>query len=221
MKQILPAAKNPQIHTPDIVLTSLKAKSRRATQTYVTSASVTFIRSSKEIIYETPKCEPVREDYYDDNDDDGFLEEDIKRCGWDNVSSVANQYHIPYVYKRRFLDTQYGISKDGDIFKIGDSPVLVDQEGDITIKENEFRCSEVMWDLLTRKNVNKKHVTSDDLTKYKKILRLTNAHLEGYGPPGAINFGRVKKFRENIAPLFARPKSRGVESGLRRAWKKY
>jgi len=43
--------------------------------------------------------------------------------------------------------------------------------------------------------------------------------LEGYHPAGAINVGRGKKFREIIVPLFARPKSRGVESGLRRAWK--
>ena len=42
---------------------------------------------------------------------------------------------MPYVYKRRFLDTQYDILKDGDIFKIGDSAVVVDQDGDITIKE--------------------------------------------------------------------------------------
>jgi hypothetical protein len=70
-------------------------------------------------------------------------------------------------------------------------------------------------------NLNKKHVTSDELRKYKKILLLTNAHLEGYDTAGAINVGRGKKFREIIAPLFPRLKSRGVESGLRRAWKKY
>jgi len=99
--------------------------------------------------------------------------------------------------------------------------VLVDQDGDITIKENKFRGSEGLWELLTRKNGNKMHVTSDDLREYKKVLLLTNAHLEGYDPAGAINVGRGKKFREIIAPLFARPKSRGVESGLRRAWKKY
>jgi hypothetical protein len=56
--------------------------------------------------------------------------------------------------------------------------VLVDQDGDITIKENEFRGSEGLWELLTRKNVNKEHVTSDDLRKYKKKLLLPNAHLE-------------------------------------------
>jgi hypothetical protein len=114
-------------------LPNLKARSRRRTQTDVASASVTDTRPSKEIIYETSKCEPVRED---DDDDDGFLEEDAKRFGRENVGSVASPYLMPYVYKRRFLDTQYGIGRDGDTFKIGDSPVLVVQDGEITIKEN-------------------------------------------------------------------------------------
>ena len=70
---------------------------------------------------------------------------------------------MPYVYKRRFLDTQYGIRKNGDIFKIGDSALLVDKDGDITIKEKEFRWSKVMWNLLISKRVNKEHVTSEDL----------------------------------------------------------
>ena len=56
---------------------------------------------------------------------------------------------MPCVHKRRFLDTLYGIRKDGDTFKIVDSPVLVDQDGDNTIKENEFRGSEVLWELLS------------------------------------------------------------------------
>jgi len=127
---------------------------------------------------------------------------------------------MPYVYKRRFLDTKYGIRKECDTFKIGDSPVLVDQDGDIMIKKNQFRGSEELWELLTRKNLNKEHVTSDDLRKYKKILFLTNAHLEGYHPAGAINVGR-KKINEIIAMLFARPKGRGFESSLHRASKKY
>jgi len=42
---------------------------------------------------------------------------------------------MPYVYKRRLLDTEYGMRKDSDIFKICDSAVLVDKDGDITIKE--------------------------------------------------------------------------------------
>ena len=96
MKQILPAATKPQTSTPDLELPNLKAKSRRGTQTDVTSASVTDIRPSKQIIYEMPKREPVREN----DDDDGFLEEDAKRFGRENVGSVASPYLMPYVYKR-------------------------------------------------------------------------------------------------------------------------
>jgi len=64
-------------------------------------------------------------------------------------------------------------------------------------------------------------VTSDDLRTYKniRIYLLTNAHLAEYHPGDVINVSRGKKFREIIAPLFARPKGRGVESGLGRAWK--
>jgi len=105
-----------------------------------------------------------------------------KTFGRENLGSVATPYLMPYDYKRRFLDTQYGMRKDGDIFKIGDCAVLVDQDGDITIKVKEFRVSEGLWELLTRKRGNKEHVTSDDLRTYKKILLMTNTHLEGYRP---------------------------------------
>ena len=39
-----------------------------------------------------------------------------------------------YIYNRLHLDKQYGKCKDGDIFKIGNSAVVVDTDGDITIK---------------------------------------------------------------------------------------
>ena len=106
----------------------------------------THIRPSEEIMHETPKREPVLN--VDDHVyDDEFLEEDGKKFGRENVGSVGSPHLMPYVYKRRFLDTQYGMRKDGDIFKIGDSAVL-DQDGDITIKM-EFRGSECLWELCT------------------------------------------------------------------------
>ena len=46
---------------------------------------------------------------------------------------VGSPYLLPYVYKSRFLNTQYLVRKDGDIFKISDSVVPVDLDGDITI----------------------------------------------------------------------------------------
>ena len=86
-------------------------------------AADTHIRPSEEIIYVTPKREDD-DDYYDDQ----FLDKDANKFGRENVGSVATPFLLPYDYKRRFLDTQYGICKDGNIFKIGDSAVLVDQD---------------------------------------------------------------------------------------------
>jgi len=60
------------------------------------------IRPSKEIIYGTPKREPVRDDDYDDYYDDEFLKEDPKTFGRENIGSVANPYLMNYVYKRRY-----------------------------------------------------------------------------------------------------------------------
>ena len=86
--------------------------------------------------------------------------------------------------------------------------MLVDQDGDITIKENEFRGSEGLWELFTRKRVNKEHETSEDLRKYKKILLLTNPQLEGY-QPGGFTVSRGKKSAK-LSPRF----SRGPKSGM-------
>ena len=68
--------------------------------------------------------------------------------------------------------TQNGIPKDGDIFKIGDSEVPVDRDGDITIKKKEFRGFEGLWELLKRRRVYKEYVTLDYLRTCKKILLL-------------------------------------------------
>ena len=68
-------------------------------------ADDTHICPSKEIIYETLILEHVGEDDDEDDYDDEFLEEDAKTFGREKVSSVASPYLMPYVYKRRFLDT--------------------------------------------------------------------------------------------------------------------
>jgi len=72
---------------------------------------------------------------------------------------------VPYFYNKRFLDTQYGIRKLGVSFMIGVSAILVDTDSDITITKQEFRGTKGLWELLTRKNVNRKLITTDDRKK--------------------------------------------------------
>jgi len=107
------------------------------------------------------------------------------------------------------------------MFMVGDSPIVFDTCGDITIKDRVFKGSKGLWELLTRKNVNTEVINKDDLKSYKKILKMTNAHLIQYQPSGNINITRGKRFRDNIAPLVAKPKGRVVEFSLRRKWTKY
>ena len=79
------------------------------------------------------------DDEYDD--DDNFVEGEARTYGRENVGPVASPYMMPYLYKRRFLDTQYGVRKNGDRFMICDSPIVVVTGGDITIKELVFKGS--------------------------------------------------------------------------------
>jgi hypothetical protein len=104
---------------------------------------------------------------------------------------------------------------------MGDSTVLVDTDSDITIQGKEFRGTRGLWELLTRKTVDRRKITTDDLKKYKKILELTYAHLTDYRPGADIQITRGSKYRDVIAPLFPHIRRRGIETALRRRWAKY
>jgi len=157
----------------------------------------------KEFTYDPSKGERVEEEDDDDedyDDDDNFVEDEAREYGRENVGPVASLYLMHYVYKRRFLDTQYGIRKDGDMFMIGDSPIVVDTVGDIRIKDRVFKGSKGLWELLTCKKVNTEFITKDDLKSYKKIVTVTNAHLTKYQPDGNINITRGKNFGMLLHP---------------------
>ena len=199
-------------------------KIRRGTQTAVTPASVTATPPPpiKEYTYEPPKHERVEDvdDEDDYNEDDNFVEDEAREYGRENVGPVASPYLMIYVYKRRFLDTQYGVRMEGNMFMKGDFPILVDTSVDITIKDRVLKGSKGLWELLTRKNVNTEVITKLDLKSYKKILTMTNAHLTQFQPDGNINITRGKKFREIIEHL-CQTEGKWVESSLRRKWTEY
>jgi len=121
-----------------------------------------------------------------------------------NVGALASPYVSPYLYesKKRSLDTVYGIRKDGDVFMIGDSQVVVDRDGNIHINNVEFPATKGLWELLTRKRVDKDSVTTADLKQYNTILVMTNAHLEGYEPRANIRTSKGLKYKEIISKLF-------------------
>jgi len=104
------------------------------------------------------------------------------------------------------VDTPYGIRRDGDNFKIGNSKVTVDNMSNNTIKGKQFKGAEDSWKLLTRKNISFDIIDQNELQKYKTILGMTNAHLEGYKAGSNIQTSRGIKFKNVLAKLFAEAK---------------
>jgi hypothetical protein len=72
---------------------------------------------------------------------------------------------------------------------MGDSAVTVDSRSDITIHDKTFRGTKGLWELLTQK-VDEALISKNDLNRYKNILEMTNANLEGYEPGGDIHISR-------------------------------
>ena len=152
--------------------------------------------TSSDVIYETSTPHSTEKGDDDEDEDVGTedprVEPHVLEFGAKTLGELASPYVSPYLYesKRRFLDTEHGIRKVGEGFMIGDSRVGVDRDGNIHIKEVEFPATKGLWELLTRKRVDKKSITTDDLKQYKAILEMTNAHLEGYEPHANIRISK-------------------------------
>jgi len=99
--------------------------------------------------------------------------------------------------------------------------MTVDRYSDFYIRNKHFKGIRGLWELLTRKKVNKEIVTATDLRQYKRILNLTSVHLEVYEPGAPIHISKGAKFRTVIAKLFPQTKQRDVETALRQQWERY
>ena len=131
---------------------------------------------SRDVVYESSLPLPLSikrdVDYDDVSTDDQQIEPDVIDYGAQTVGTLASPYVSPYLYesKKRDLHTDYGIRRDGDGFMIGDLQVSVDRDGNIHIKNVEFPATKSPWELLTRKKVDTKSITTDDLKQYKTIF---------------------------------------------------
>jgi hypothetical protein len=183
------------------------------------------VPTPRDVIYETSPstsyATPKRVvDTEEDTDDEQYIDEEVKSYG-ERHFGRASPYVTPYLYHKGFLDKQYGLRKEDGNFMIGDSNVSVDKDGDLYIKGQQFKGTRGLWELLTRKRINKDKVTTSDLKTYKTILQLTHGHLERYEPSANIQISRGPKFKDVISKLFPQSRKRGVESSIRRKWLTY
>lgn len=98
-------------------------------------------------------------------------DDEISRFGRTHFGRVASAYLSPYVTNSRTLDTVLGIRRDDEgTFMIGDSPVTVDEGGDVTVAEVTYEGTEGLWELLTKKKVDRSLIMQADMNEYKRIL---------------------------------------------------
>ena len=108
------------------------------------------------------------------------VEEEISHLGREYFGELASSYLKSYKHNARFLDKQYGIRReDNGRFTIGCSILTVDDTSDISINSRHIKGNRGIWKLSIFENFTIVVVTADDLKRYKTILQLTNAHLQG------------------------------------------
>ena len=100
------------------------------------------------------------------------------------------------------LDFIYGVRADGTGgLMIGDSKVTF-SKSKLQIKNNTFDITQGLLELLFMKVPNKTLYNRNDLQQYKRILVITNAHLQSYSVEKRVNSNVGKKYTTVISPLF-------------------
>lgn len=138
------------------------------------------------------------------------------------LGDVAGRYLAPYLHSPRATDNVFGIYKDkrANDFKIGNSKIEIDNNK-LLLHDRWYKPSVGLWELLSRKNVDKNLVTKKDLETYKEILKLTNGHLQNHESFGKIKSSRGKKYKEIIAPLFPSKANEEPVASTSRGWTTY
>jgi hypothetical protein len=101
------------------------------------------------------------------------------------------------------LDKSYGIRSDGKRWLLGDSSVKVKHDK-LLIKDNVYKGTKGLYELLFLKNPDPTIFTSNDLATYKEMLLRTNAHKQGFDQSRKINSNKGTKYNNIIKDLLSK-----------------
>ena len=145
----------------------------------------------------------------------------VKAFSEQQFGRVASPYIASYVFHTADVDKDYGKRRDVDRkFRIGNSVVTIDPDSNVVIQGVTYRGTKGLFELLTRKRVDRSFVTDRDMNSYRAILEATHGHLEGNDPAGGIKTTRGVKYKDIISKLFptGRVTRRGSESTSKQKW---
>lgn len=95
----------------------------------------------------------------------------------------------------------YGARLEKDGLRMGDSVLEIDDNDNITVKDQTFKGTAGLFELIFK--ASPKKYTKKDLNEFKNICMLTNSHRKGYSHNTPIHRNRSEKYREVISKLFS------------------
>jgi hypothetical protein len=130
---------------------------------------------------------------------------------------IAARYLFVYRRGDRSIDTIYVIRREASgTFMIGDTPLSVEENGDVTVLGVTYEGTEGLSDLLTKTNIDRSLFTTNDMRSYKYILEPTNGHLSYNDSSGHIKTPRGPNYRDVISKMFTAESRR--RSQQRQRW---
>lgn len=168
-----------------------------------------LIDVKKEFIKQEVKHELNDKDTSADNIvEDNINESDDDENDYEDADDEVNLYQILSTYLKNIqpssphfatIDTNFGIRITNNETYMGNSVVRFAHNGDIKVKNENYKGSTGLYELIFLKKPEK--YTKEDLLAYKKLLIETSAFRRDYNALGPILGNRGYKYKNVIAKL--------------------
>lgn len=116
----------------------------------------------------------------------------------------------------KMLDRTFGVRPgySKGVWRLGNKQIDFDKDDYVVVGGDEdeperFLPSEGFYELLFKKFPLYDIITENDKKRYKKILKLTSAHLQNYNPDGRLASSGGSKYNSIIKGLFSSSEGRG------------
>ena len=173
-------------------------------QQLVAQKNKTIKQSSVE--HKTVEQSSVKQDESSDSDFNDTIIPNVHETSFETAGSEIEDDSDLYVKalklnQSQYLDKIYGVRNENNKFFIGNLPIGFYTDK-IKVNGVAYPKTTGLLELLIAKQPNKNNIKPDDLTNYRKILKLSSAHKRQYNKDERIRVHNSNKFNNIIAPMF-------------------
>ena len=105
-------------------------------------------------------------------------------------------------FTKNNIDLSYGIYAIDGKFKIGNKFITI-EDNDIKVDDTTFEGTPGFWELVTSKNPKPENYTEEDLSKYQRLVILTNTAYRNNNPTQNYpKSGNSSKWKKIIKPIW-------------------